>query len=180
MGGSDCSKRRDRGLKARSELTPGTPPARPGGVVQGIATSRSSLAGVAGTRSTTVRRPSGSDAVLTVLAVTLAASLLTALLSIAGTAETRVLSELAKGGPLSGIKVAAATPDPAQIGQDDAQPGDFRQRPGHGGVGRVVDHEDHGDGFAGVAQIGYADGSLTLRVAREPWASVRGVTVAWK
>ena len=67
------------------------------------------------------RRP--GRAVLTVLAVTLAAALLTALLTIAGTAETRVLSELAKGGPLSGIKVAAATPDPAQIGEDDAQPG---------------------------------------------------------
>jgi putative ABC transport system permease protein len=34
-----------------------------------------------------------------------------------------VLDELAQGGPLAGIKVAAATPDPAQIGQDDAAPG---------------------------------------------------------
>jgi ABC-type antimicrobial peptide transport system permease subunit len=67
------------------------------------------------------RRP--GRAVLTVLAVTLAAALLTALLTIAGTAETRVLDELAKGGPLAGIKVAAATPDPAQIDQDNAQPG---------------------------------------------------------
>ncbi len=69
-----------------------------------------------------VRRRPGR-AVLTVLAVTLAAALLTALLTIATTAETRVLDELAKGGPLAGIKVAAATPDPAQIGQDNANPG---------------------------------------------------------
>jgi putative ABC transport system permease protein len=67
------------------------------------------------------RRP--GRAVLTVLAVALAAALLTALLTIAGTAETRVLNELAKGGPLAGIKVAAATPDPAQIDQDNARPG---------------------------------------------------------
>lgn len=68
------------------------------------------------------RRP--GRAALTVLAVTLAASLLTALLTIAGSAETRVLNELSKGGPLAGIKVAAARPDPAQIGQDDARPGE--------------------------------------------------------
>ncbi len=66
-----------------------------------------------------VRRRPGR-ALLTVLAVMLAAALMTALLTIATTAETRVLDELAKGGPLAGIKVAAATPDPAQIGQDNA------------------------------------------------------------
>jgi ABC-type antimicrobial peptide transport system permease subunit len=68
------------------------------------------------------RRP--GRAALTVLAVALAASLLTALLTIAGSAETRVLNELSKGGPLAGIKVAAARPDPAQIGRDDARPGE--------------------------------------------------------
>jgi ABC-type antimicrobial peptide transport system permease subunit len=68
------------------------------------------------------RRP--GRAALTVLAVGLAASLLTALLTIAGSAETRVLNELSKGGPLAGIKVAAARPDPAQIGRDDARPGE--------------------------------------------------------
>lgn len=69
-----------------------------------------------------VRRRPGR-AVLTVLAVALAAALLTALLTIAGTAETKVLDELAKGGPLAGIKVAAAEPDPGQIDQDNARPG---------------------------------------------------------
>ncbi|MBI2704718.1 MAG: ABC transporter permease [Actinobacteria bacterium] len=67
------------------------------------------------------RRP--GRAVLTILAVALASALLTALLTIAGTAETRVLNELAKGGPLAGIKVAAASPDPGQVDQDDARPG---------------------------------------------------------
>lgn len=71
---------------------------------------------------TSVRRRLGR-AVLTVLAVTLAAAMLTALLTIAGTAQTRVLNELAKGGPLAGIKVAAAEPDPGQIDQDDPRPG---------------------------------------------------------
>jgi len=61
--------------------------------------------------------------VLTVLAVALAAALLTALLTIAGTAQTRVLSELSKGGPLAGIKVAAAEPDPEQVDNDNARPG---------------------------------------------------------
>jgi putative ABC transport system permease protein len=64
------------------------------------------------------RRPGRS--LLTVLAVLLASALLTALLAIATTAETRVLDELAKGGPLAGIKVAAAAPDPDQVGQDEA------------------------------------------------------------
>ncbi|MDP8938204.1 MAG: ABC transporter permease [Actinomycetota bacterium] len=61
--------------------------------------------------------------VLTVLAVALAATLLTALVTIAGTAQTKVLSELSRGGPLAGIKVAAAAPDPSQIDNDNARPG---------------------------------------------------------
>ena len=69
-----------------------------------------------------VRRRPGRTS-LTVLAVALASALLTALLTIAGTAETRVLDELAKGGPLAGIRVAAAEPDPGQIDRDDARPG---------------------------------------------------------
>lgn len=62
-------------------------------------------------------------AVLTVLAVGLAAALLTALLSIATTAKTRVLNELSKGGPLAGIMVSAAAPDPSQVDRDEARPG---------------------------------------------------------
>ena len=60
---------------------------------------------------------------LTVLAVALAATLLTALITIAGTARTRVLNELARGGPLAGIRVAAAEPDPSQVDNDNARPG---------------------------------------------------------
>lgn len=72
--------------------------------------------------ATSVRRSLGR-AVLTVSAVALAAALLTALLTIAGTARTRVLDQLSKGGPLSGIQVAAAEPDPGEIDQDDPKPG---------------------------------------------------------
>ncbi len=69
-----------------------------------------------------VRRRPGRTG-LTILAVALASALLTALLTISGTAETRVLDELAKGGPLAGIRVAAAEPDPGQVDRDDARPG---------------------------------------------------------
>ena len=62
-------------------------------------------------------------AVLTVAAVTLATTLLTALVTISSTAETNVLKELSKGGPLAGIKVAAAAPDPTQVDSDNARPG---------------------------------------------------------
>lgn len=75
--------------------------------------------------ATSVRRSLGR-AVLTVSAVALAAALLTALLTIAGTARTRVLDQLSKGGPLSGIQVAAAEPDPGEIDQDDPKPGSFK------------------------------------------------------
>lgn len=48
---------------------------------------------------------------LTVMAVALAATLLTALLLIAETARTRVLDQLAKGGPLAGIRVSSDVGD---------------------------------------------------------------------
>ena len=53
---------------------------------------------------------------LTVLGVALAATLLTALLTIANTAKTRVLGQLSKGGPLASIKVAA---NPYSYASDD-------------------------------------------------------------
>jgi len=71
---------------------------------------------------TGVRRRIGRS-VLTVLAVALATTLLTALVTIAGTARTKVIAELSRGGPLAGIKVAAAEPDLTQLDNDDARPG---------------------------------------------------------
>jgi len=71
---------------------------------------------------TSVRRRLGRS-VLTVLAVALATTLLTALVTIAGTARTKVISELSRGGPLAGIRVAAAEPDLSQVDNDDARPG---------------------------------------------------------
>ena len=72
--------------------------------------------------ATSIRRRFGRS-ILTVAAVALAATLLTALVTIAGTARTKVLSELSKGGPLSGITVAAAEVDPTQVDNDDPRPG---------------------------------------------------------
>ncbi len=58
-------------------------------------------------------------AVLTVLAVALAAALLSSLL-IAGTAaRSRVLDEVSKGGPLTGIRVDAASPDIGSLDSDN-------------------------------------------------------------
>jgi cell division protein FtsX len=58
-------------------------------------------------------------AVLTVLAVALAAALLSSLL-IAGTAaRSRVLDEVSKGGPLTGIRVDAAAPEIGALDSDN-------------------------------------------------------------
>lgn len=70
------------------------------------------------------RRP--GRAVLTVLAVALAAALLSALLTIAGTAKTRVLSQLSHGGSLAGISVEPNAPNPSQETLDDPEPGPAR------------------------------------------------------
>jgi ABC-type antimicrobial peptide transport system permease subunit len=67
------------------------------------------------------RRP--ARALLTVIAVTLAAALLTALLAIAGTAKTRVLSQLSHGGSLAGITVEPDAPNPSEQTLDDPVPG---------------------------------------------------------
>lgn len=67
------------------------------------------------------RRP--VRALLTGLAVALAAALLTALLAVAGTAKDRVLSQLSHGGSLAGITVEPAAANPAQAGLDDPSPG---------------------------------------------------------
>jgi cell division protein FtsX len=64
-----------------------------------------------------VRRPGRT--VLTILAVTLGTGLLMALGTIAGTADTRVISQLSKGGPAAAIKVVAAAPDPTQLASDN-------------------------------------------------------------
>ena len=58
------------------------------------------------------------------LAVALAAALLSALL-IAGTAaRSRVLDDVSRGGPLTGIRVDAAAPDPGSLESDDPPTGE--------------------------------------------------------
>jgi len=61
--------------------------------------------------------------VLTIFSVALAAALLTALLAVAGTARTRVLAQLTRGGPLAGIRVEAAAPNFSELQSDDPTPG---------------------------------------------------------
>lgn len=70
------------------------------------------------------RRP--GRVALTVLSVALATALLTALVTIAQTAQTRVLDQLSKGGPVSGINVSPARPDPEQVDQDKPRVGEAR------------------------------------------------------
>jgi ABC-type antimicrobial peptide transport system permease subunit len=67
------------------------------------------------------RRP--GRAILTMVAVALATSLLTALVAIATTGRTRVLDQITHGGALAGISVAAASPNPGQEGLDNPTPG---------------------------------------------------------
>ncbi|MCU1429903.1 MAG: hypothetical protein JWL83_3903 [Actinomycetia bacterium] len=69
-----------------------------------------------------VRRRAGR-ALLTVLAVALAATLLTSLLIASGAARSRVLDQVSAGGPLAGIEVAAAKPDPGALDSDKPRPG---------------------------------------------------------
>lgn len=60
---------------------------------------------------------------LTVSAVTLGSGLLVALTAIAGTADSRIINELGRGGPASAIRVVAAEPDPTAPDSDQLRPG---------------------------------------------------------
>ncbi len=62
--------------------------------------------------------------VLTVLAVTLASALLVALATIVVTANSRVINQVSKGGPITAIRVAAARAEPGQLETDDFRLGD--------------------------------------------------------
>src|SRR4051794_36254436 len=73
-----------------------------------------------------VRRRFGR-ALLTVLAVALAATLLTSLLIASGAARRRVLDQVSEGGPLAGIAVAAAAPDPGALDSDEPRQGERKE-----------------------------------------------------
>jgi putative ABC transport system permease protein len=68
-----------------------------------------------------IRRPARTA--ITIAAIALGTGLLVALASIAVIAETRVISQLGKGGPATAITVNAAAPDPAQIDSDNPRLG---------------------------------------------------------
>ena len=63
------------------------------------------------------RRP--GRALLTILAVTLGATLLVALASVAASAGSRIVSKLTNGGPATAVKVTASRADSDQLYTDD-------------------------------------------------------------
>lgn len=84
-----------------------------------------SLADVVMLALRSVRRRWGR-ATLTIIAVALASTLLTALLLISDTAQTRVLSQLSNGGPLAGIHVVPSSPGADGVAADDPARGEDR------------------------------------------------------
>src|SRR5262249_15554033 len=65
----------------------------------------------------------GARSLLAGLGVTLGTTLLVALLGIAGTADSRIVSQLSHGGPAAAIHVDDAQPDPAGFDVDALQAG---------------------------------------------------------
>ncbi|HZD17313.1 MAG TPA: ABC transporter permease [Actinomycetota bacterium] len=61
---------------------------------------------------------------LTVLAVALASALLVALTTIVVTANSRVLRQVSKGGPITAVRVLAARAQPGQLDSDDFRSGE--------------------------------------------------------
>lgn len=68
----------------------------------------------------------GARSLLAGLGVALGTTLLVALLSIAGTADTRIVSQLSHGGPAAAIHVDDAVPDPAGYNSDSLEAGPHR------------------------------------------------------
>ncbi|HEY4026083.1 MAG TPA: ABC transporter permease [Candidatus Dormibacteraeota bacterium] len=68
----------------------------------------------------------GARSVLAGLGVALGTTLLVALVSIAGGADTRIVSQLSHGGPAAAIHVDDALPDPAGYDSDNLQTGAHR------------------------------------------------------
>lgn len=66
----------------------------------------------------------GARSLLTGLAVALGATLLVALLTISATADSRVVSQLSKGGPIAAINVDDALPAANALASDDLKSGD--------------------------------------------------------
>src|SRR5438270_13565405 len=68
----------------------------------------------------------GMRSLLAGLGVALGTTLLVALLSIAGTADSRIVSQLSHGGPAAAIHVDDAQPDPSGFDVDSLQAGPHR------------------------------------------------------
>jgi putative ABC transport system permease protein len=103
---------------------------------------------------------------LTVIAVTLGTGLLVALTAIAGTADSRIINELGKGGPASAIKVVAAEPDRSAPDSDVLRTGRPRDLD-EAAVRRIREAPD-------VASV---EGVLQTPVEVIPLPPIRGVRV---
>ena len=68
-------------------------------------------------------RRRGGRTLLTGLGVALGTALLVALLSIAATADSRIVSQLSKGGPAAAIHVDDSYPDPSNLQSDSLKTG---------------------------------------------------------
>ena len=68
-------------------------------------------------------RRRGGRTLLTGLGVALGTTMLVALLSISATADSRIVSQLSKGGPAAAIHVDDAFPDPGNLASDDLKAG---------------------------------------------------------
>src|SRR5262249_59045794 len=68
----------------------------------------------------------GARSLLAGLGVTLGTTLLVALLGIAGTADSRIVSQLSHGGPAAAIHVDDAVPDPARYNRASPPGGPHR------------------------------------------------------
>jgi len=71
-------------------------------------------------------RRRGARSLLAAVGIALGTTLLVALLSIAGTADTRIVSQLSHGGPAAAIHVDDAVPDPAGYDSDTLKTGAHR------------------------------------------------------
>lgn len=99
----------------------------------------------------TLRRR-GARTLLTGLAVTLGTTLLVALLVISATADSRVVSQLGKGGPVAAITVDDAIPAPNALASDTLQSGDHHDI--DQAAVRAIQRSPHVSSVATVLSVG--------------------------
>jgi putative ABC transport system permease protein len=97
-------------------------------------------------------RRRGARTLLTGLAVALGATLLVALLTISGTADSRVVSQLGKGGPVAAIRVDDAVPAPNALASDELETGAHHDL--DGAAVRAIRRSPHVSSVVAVLSVG--------------------------